>query len=67
MTREQKIEAGKIWQVYPDKDHGNVLFEGSHSKCKTYIAENCPRAYKKGEIRIGKLIYETNKTIYHDK
>jgi len=59
-TRQNKINKGKIWQVYPDGQIDNVLFDGSHSKCKLYISENCPKAYKKGEIRIGKLIYEPN-------
>jgi len=57
-TRQLKIDAGKIWQVYPDKDLDNTLYEGSRSKCKLYIAQNCPRAYKAGEIRLGKVIYE---------
>ncbi len=61
-TRQTKIDAGKIWQVYPDKDPDNVLFEGSRSKCKLYIAQNCPEAYKAGQIRMGKLIWEKTET-----
>lgn len=57
-TRELAIENGKVWQVYPEGEVDNILFEGTRSKCKTYIAQNCPQSYKRGEIRLAKVIFE---------
>jgi len=62
MTRQQKIDKGLIWQVYPDGNIDSVLFEGTKTDCRRYIRVNCPAAYKNGDIRIGKLIYEPIKT-----
>ena len=58
MTRKQKIEAGKIWQVYPNEAKDCILFEGSRADCLKFIRNNCPHAWTKGVVRLGKLIYE---------
>lgn len=56
--RKIDIEAGKIFQVYPDNEKDDILFEGSRRQCNNFVRINCPNAYLKGKIRIGKLIYE---------
>lgn len=59
LDRQKRIEAGKIWQVYPDKETENILFEGSQSACRTFIKSNSvSRDYKKGKIRLAKIIFE---------
>lgn len=58
MTRDKKIASGKVWQVYPNKDLDNVLFEGSRTACQKFIRANCRSAWRIGAIRLGKLIYE---------
>lgn len=57
-SRQQLIEEGKLWQVYPDKDKDKILFEGTKSKCMDYITIHCKAEYKRGTIRLGKLILE---------
>ena len=32
MTRQEQIAKAQIWQVYPDKDPDNILFEGRKTK-----------------------------------
>jgi len=55
----QLIEQGKIYQVYPDDDKENILYEGTRAKCLDFIkAFGFQYRYKKGLIRIAKLIYE---------
>lgn len=61
MTREQKIDAGKIWQVYNKLSPDDVLFEGSKSACIKWAKNTLPVQYKYGTIVIGKLIYENIK------
>jgi hypothetical protein len=61
MTRKQKIEAGKWWQVYPDDSKDCILFEGSKACCQQFIRTYCPYAFKQGKVRLAKLIYESDK------
>ena len=59
MNRSELIEKGKIWQVYPDNDKDNILFEGNKTNCKNYIKTNgLARQVKTGVIRLGQLIWE---------
>ena len=64
-TREELIDAGRIWQVSPDNDGDNVLHEcGSRSACMKWLRENkMMRQYKTGTIRIGRVIWEKEKPI----
>ncbi len=60
-TRTEKIKAGEIWQVYPDSNPDDIRFEGSATACLDFIRKNYgSRAYVKGEIRRGKLLWEEN-------
>ena len=62
LTRAQKIKLGKIWQVYFDIAIEDIQFEGSKSACIKYLKENnLWKKYKRGEIRIGQLIFEFDK------
>ena len=56
--RQKLIEQGKLWQVYPEGDSDNILFEGSRTACMKYIRQNCPLAWRKNEVRLGKVIWE---------
>lgn len=57
--RQNLINAGKVWQVYRDKDAENILFEGLKTKCLSYIRENFGmRSYTNGRIRLAKVIWE---------
>lgn len=56
--RQKLIEQGKLWQVYPEGDSDNILFEGSRTACMKYIRQNCPNAWRKNEVRLGKVIRE---------
>ena len=59
MDRQKLIEAGKIWQVYTDNEHDNILFEGNKTKCREYIRIHYGmRQWRIGKIRLGKLIFE---------
>lgn len=59
MTRAQKIEARKLWLVYPDKQDDKILFEGSRTACLKFIREKFGmRQYKHGTIRLAQLIFE---------
>lgn len=60
MTRQQKIDSGKLWQVYPDGENDCILYEGSRVKCMQFIRANCLTAWKKGAVRLGKVIWERN-------
>ena len=58
-TRQELIDAGKIWQVYPSHDNDIILFEGNKTAVKRYIKNNnLEKAYKTGMVRMGKLIWE---------
>jgi hypothetical protein len=58
-TRQDLINEGKIWQVYPDGNNENIIFEGTKSACFKYLRDNKQmRQYKCGEIRVGRLIWE---------
>lgn len=60
MKRQQLIDKGKVWQVYPDSNPDNILFEGTITQCRKYIVDNnLMRDIKKGTTRLGKLIYES--------
>ncbi len=59
MTRQELIDKGKVWQVHPDGNVDCIFFEGTKTQCRNYIKDkNMKRMYKKGEIRLGKLIWE---------
>ena len=60
MTRNEKIKAGKIWQVYRPESRDKILCEGSETKCRAFI-RNFPggkKQWSKGELILGQLIYE---------
>lgn len=58
-TRAEKIKAGKIWQVSPDGKPDEILYEGSKTACFAFVRDHYGmRAYKRGTIRIGQLIWE---------
>lgn len=58
MTRHQLIDKGKIWVVNLP-NNPSILFEGVKTKCVKYIKENYGmRYFKKGLIRLSKIIYE---------
>lgn len=59
MTRQQKIQKGKLWQIYFDKTPEDIIFESTKSGCFAYLRRNyCMAQYKQGMIRIGQLIWE---------
>lgn len=58
MTRQEQIAKNQIWQVYPDEDYDNILFEGRKTKCMAFLKENHWRSYKNGTIRLAKVIWE---------
>ncbi len=59
MTREQKIQKGKIWQVYWDKNSDNIIFEDCKTRCFEFVKRTFGmRQYKGGKIRVGQLIWE---------
>lgn len=60
--RQSKIDAGKVWRVYPNNDLDNILFEGSETACRRFINANCKVQYKYGSVRLGKVIYELLET-----
>ena len=66
-TRQQLIDSGKIYQVYTEADSDTILFEGTRAKCMAWIKIVCWRDYKKGIIRLGKLIWENDRTIRTSK
>ena len=58
--RQKLIDAGKIWQVYNDREPDDILFEGCKTKCFGYVKLHYGlRAYKSGAIRVGQVIYES--------
>lgn len=59
-TRQQLIEARRLWYVRKDCDTETHLHEcGSKSACLAWIKkQGCWRAYKKGEYRIGYILWE---------
>jgi hypothetical protein len=62
-TREQKIDAGEIWQVYPGDEPDNILHEcGSKSAAIKWAKDNVPVQYRYHKVRVGKLIYENLQT-----
>lgn len=62
-TRAEKIATGRVWHVYRDAEPDNTLFEGSKTACLKWL-RNDPRGYwyafRRGEIRIGKVIWEAD-------
>lgn len=59
MNQQTKIDAGKIWQVYPDGQPENILFEGTKTGCKNWLKVNGRiRDYKKGSVRLAQVIWE---------
>ena len=61
ISRQDKINKGKLWQVYPDNDADEIMCEGSKSFCMKYIKENgLMRQYKRGAYRVGKLLWEND-------
>jgi len=49
--RQRQIDGGRIWQVFIDPD--NILFEGSKTKCKSFIKNSGLVG-----LRLAKLIME---------
>ena len=59
MERAWKLKLGKLWQVYANATPDNILIEGSKSFCLKVMQErHMMRSYKRGEIRLGQLIWE---------
>lgn len=58
LTRQQKIDMGKIWQITPDVNPDHILFEGTESQCRKEIARKFKREYRQWNIRLGKVIWE---------
>ena len=57
--RQKLIDAGKIWQVYNDREPDYILFEGCKTKSLDHVRVNYDmRSYNSGVIRIAQLIYE---------
>lgn len=53
------MKAGKIWQVYLDLAPESILFEGNKTAAKKFLVDNYGlAAYKRGDIRLGMLIFE---------
>lgn len=68
MTRAEKIKKGKIYWVYPDAEPENILFEGSRNACFSYLSKNkLNKNYKTGNIRIGQVLFEFDKTKSYEK
>lgn len=63
MTRKQLIEDNKVWIVYPDQEPDNILFEGTETAARKYIRKEHNRNFKKGVIRIAKVIWESETII----
>ena len=63
MTRQEQIAKNQIWQVYPDKDPDNILFEGRKTNCFNFVREKFGmKNYRNGKIRIANLIWEKDET-----
>ena len=59
MTRQQLIDAGKIWIVYKSELPDDILFEGPKTKAFKFIKDNFGmKEYKHGQIRAAKVIWE---------
>ena len=59
LTRQQFIDRGKVWTVYPDCCPEKVEFEGSKTAAMAYIRQqHGMRAYKTGKVRLARLIFE---------
>ena len=58
MTRTEKIEAGKVWQIYLETNRDKVLFEGSKTAAIKFAREHFGRRWKRGDAILGKLIWE---------
>lgn len=61
MTRQEKIQSGKLWVITTKENPDISLYEGSKASCIKYLKKN--RLYKnylKGidNISMGKLIWE---------
>lgn len=59
MTRSELIAKGKVYHVYYDAKQDEILFEGCKTKAFQFVARRFGmRAYKKGTIRIGMVLWE---------
>lgn len=56
-TRQQLIEAGKVWQLYPSVNSEHIIFEGTESQVRKY-GRKFRRQILKGDVRIAKVIWE---------
>ena len=61
MKRENKIKAGKLWQVYLAEDSDCILHEGSRTECFRIIRRDLNRSYLNGVVKLRKLIWESEK------
>lgn len=60
-TKQQLIDSGKVWIVYPDGNPDSILHEGTKASCRKYLKDQfLRRLYKTGKIRMAKVIFETN-------
>ena len=67
-SRAELINAGKIYQVYSDENPDNIYFEGNKTACLKYIKETFGmKMWRKGRVRIGKIIWENGPKEYIDK
>lgn len=59
VKRQNLIEKGKLWQVYPAEDINKIEKEGGESECRGYIVKKYGmKAYKNGQVRLAKIISE---------
>ena len=61
MKRETKIKKGILYQVYLTEDPDCILHEGSKADCWRVIRRDLNRSYLNGIVKIGKLIWESEK------
>lgn len=61
MKRETKIKKGILYQVYLAEDPDCILHEGSKAECWGVIRRDLNRSYLNGIVKIGKLIWESEK------
>lgn len=60
-TRAEKIATGRVWHVYRDAEPDNTLFEGTKTACLVWLRAGTQwREYKRGALRVGRVIWEAN-------
>lgn len=58
-TRQELIDAGKVWMVYLDASPDVILFEGTKTACQKFVKERgWNRRVRRGEMRMARLLWE---------